>query len=38
MWNMVMQNICFISTNNSQYVINRHANKQVDNSENWSLY
>ncbi len=27
---MVMQNICFITTNNSQYVNNRqHANKQL---------
>ncbi len=30
---MVMQNMCFI---NSQYVNNRHANKQLDNSENCS--
>ncbi len=32
---MVMQNMCFI---NSQYVNNRHANKLLVNSENWSLY
>ncbi len=36
MWNMFMQNICFIK--NSKYVNNRHANKQTVNSENWSLY
>ncbi len=35
---MVMKNMFFISTNNSQYVNNRHANKQLVNSENWSLY
>ncbi len=28
--------MCFINTSESQYVNNRHANKQV-NSENWSL-
>ncbi len=33
---MVMQNMCFII--NSQYVNKRHANKQLVNSENWSLY
>ncbi len=32
---MVMQNMCII---NSQYVNNIHANKQLINSENWSLY
>ncbi len=30
---MVMQNMCYI-----QYVNNIHANKQLVNSENWSLY
>ncbi len=38
---MVMQNMCFISTNTSsksQYVNNRHVNKQQGNSENWFLY
>ncbi len=36
---MVMQNLCYIpvSTINSQYVNNRHANKQLVNCENWSL-
>ncbi len=29
-----MQNMCFIGTNNSQYVNNRHAEKQLVNSEN----
>ncbi len=33
---MVMQNMCFVST--SQYVNSRDANKQLVNSENWSLY
>ncbi len=32
---MVMQNKILI---NSQYVNNRHANKHLVNSENWSLY
>ncbi len=32
---MVMQNMCFI---NSQYGNNILANKQLVNSENWSLY
>ncbi len=35
---MVMQNICFIILLNSQYVNNGHANKQLVNIENWSLY
>ncbi len=35
---MVMQNMCFIILTNNQYVINRHANKQLVVSENWSLY
>ncbi len=35
---MVMQYMCIISTKNSQYFNNRHANKQLVNSENWSLY
>ncbi len=37
---MVMQNKCFICSllTNSQYVNNRHANKQIVNSEIWSLY
>ncbi len=35
---MVMQNMCFIILINSQYVNNRHANKQLVNSENCSLY
>ncbi len=34
---MVMQNNVQVLIN-SQYVINRHANKQLLNSENWSLY
>ncbi len=38
MQNMVMQNMCIISTKNSQYVNNRYAYKQLVNSENWSLY
>ncbi len=33
---MVMQNMCFVST--SQYINSRDANKQLVNSENWSLY
>ncbi len=36
---MVMQNMCFISTNKHHiYVNNRHANKQLVNSQNWSLH
>ncbi len=35
---MIIQNMCFISTKNSQYVNNRHVNKQLVNSENRSLY
>ncbi len=38
---MLMQNICFISTNNKQpiqYVNSRHDNKHLVNCENWSLY
>ncbi len=39
---MVMQNMCFISTNTTIISIistnNRHANKQLVNSENCSLY
>ncbi len=36
---MVMQNMCFISTNKKPlYVNNKHATKQLVNSENWSLY
>ncbi len=35
---MVIQNMCFICTKNSQYVNNRHSNKQQVNSENWCLY
>ncbi len=34
---MVMQNMCFILIN-SQYVNNMHANKQLVNNENLSLY
>ncbi len=34
MQNMVMQNMCFISTNKLN---NRHDNKHLVNSENWSL-
>ncbi len=34
---MVTQNMCFIIPINNQYVINKHANKQILNSENWSL-
>ncbi len=34
---MVMQNMCFRSKN-SQYVNISHANKQLVNSENCSLY
>ncbi len=34
---MVVQNMYLILIN-SQYVNNRHANKQLVNSENWSLY
>ncbi len=34
---MVMQNMCFIILITSQYVNNRHANKKLVNSENWSL-
>ncbi len=32
-----MQNMCFISTNKQLYVNNRHVNKQLVNSENWSF-
>ncbi len=36
---MIMQNMCFISTNNQPiYINNMHANKQLVNSEDWSLY
>ncbi len=42
---MVMQNMCFIRTKtnnkffiNSQYVNTRHADKQLVNSENCSLF
>ncbi len=35
---MVMQNMGFISPNKRQYVNIRHANKQLVNRENWSLY
>ncbi len=38
MYNMFMENMCFITLINSQYVNNRHANKQPVNSENWSVY
>ncbi len=31
---MILQNMCFISTN-KQYVNNRHANKKLFNSVNW---
>ncbi len=35
---MIMQNMCFtLNKMNRQYVNNRHANKQLVNSENWSL-
>ncbi len=37
---MVMLNMCFTISIliNRQYVNNRHANKQLVDSENWSLY
>ncbi len=35
---MVMQNMFFIILVNIQYFNNRRANKQLVNSENWSLY
>ncbi len=38
MYSMVMENMCFITLINNQYVNNRHANKQPVNSENWSVY
>ncbi len=34
---MAMQNMCFILIN-SEFVNNRHANKQLVNSKNRSLY
>ncbi len=33
---MVVQNMCFISTNKQRICFNRHANKQLVNSENCS--
>ncbi len=35
---MDMQYMCFISTNKQQIFYNIHANKQLVNSKNWSLY
>ncbi len=36
---MVMQNMCFISTNKQPiYASNMHTNKQLVHSENWYLY
>ncbi len=37
MQNIVIQIMCFISIIHSQYINNRHANKQLVNSENWTL-
>lgn len=33
-----MQNMCFKVQINGQYANDRHANEQLVNSENWSLY
>ncbi len=35
---MVMQNMRFRSNNKQLMIIITHANKQLVNSENWSLY